>query len=105
VSWQVALGGLLVGGAIAAALRSFVAYARRNARRATKVQRELLALFLDALRNAKPLKAMAREGALVALLHRQIARFRKLQRRAALNREAMASLQDAAAAAVLCAAI
>jgi ATP-binding cassette, subfamily C, bacterial len=104
VSWQVAVGALVVGVLVMAGLRSFVRAARRNAAKSLAVQRRLLSIFLDALRNVKPLKAMGRERAFADLLHRNITRFRRLQRRAALNREAMASLQDAAGVVVVAAA-
>lgn len=104
VSWQVAAGALVVGVAVMAGLRSFVRASRRYAVRSLEVQRRLLSIFLDALRNVKPLKAMGRERAFAELLHRNIARFRRLQRRSALNREAMTSLQDAAGVIVVAAA-
>lgn len=104
MSWQVAVGAVVIGGFVMVALRSFVSYARSNSVKALEVNRRLLSIFLDALRSVKPLKAMGREPVFAALLDRNIDRFRQLQRRAALNREAMSSLQDAAGAIVLCAA-
>lgn len=104
VSWQVAVGALVLGSLVMVGLRSFVQYARRNAAKAFAVQRRLLSIFLDALRSVKPLKAMGREHAFAALLNRNISRARRLQRRAALNREAMSSIQEAAGTVILCAA-
>jgi ATP-binding cassette subfamily C protein len=104
VSWPVALGALLVGALVMRGLRSFVQYARRNAAKAVTVQKRLLSIFLDALRSVKPLKAMGQERAFAALLNRNISQARRLQRRAALNREAMSSIQGAVGTLVLCAA-
>ncbi|MCL4686311.1 ABC transporter ATP-binding protein/permease [Myxococcota bacterium] len=104
VSWQVALGAVLVGGFVMVGMRSFVQYARRNAAKAVTVQKRLLSIFLDALRSVKPLKAMGQERVFAALLNRNISQARRLQRRAALNREAMSSIQDAVGTLVLCAA-
>lgn len=103
MSWQVALAAVVIGSLVMFALRSFVAYARRNSGKALEVNRRLLSIFLDALRSVKPLKAMGREPVFGALLDRNIERYRQLQRRGALNREAMSSLQNAAGAVVLCA--
>lgn len=102
VSWQVAAGALVLGSLVMVGLRSFVQYARRNAAKSIAVQRRLLSIFLDALRSVKPLKAMGQERAFAALLNRNISRARRLQRRAALNREAMSSIQEAAGTVVLC---
>jgi len=104
VSWQVAIGALVLGSLVMVGLRSFVRYARRNAAKAVAVQRRLLSIFLDALRSVKPLKAMGQERVFAALLNRNISRARRLQRRAALNREAMSSIQEAAGTVILCAA-
>jgi ATP-binding cassette subfamily C protein len=104
VSWQVAIGALVLGSLVMVGLRSFVQYARRNAAKAIAVQRRLLSIFLDALRSVKPLKAMGQERVFSALLNRNISRARRLQRRAALNREAMSSIQEAAGTVMLCAA-
>jgi ATP-binding cassette subfamily C protein len=104
VSWKLALGGLAIGATLGYGVRSLVSYARRNAGRSLEVQRKLLSLFIEAIRNAKPLKAMGREESFSKSLNKSIDKYRKLQRKAALNREALANIQDAAAAVVLCAA-
>lgn len=102
VSWQVAIGALLLGSLVMVGLRWFVQYARRNAAKAFTVQRRLLSIFLDALRSVKPLKAMGQERIFAILLNRNISRSRRLQRRAALNREAMSSIQEAVGTVILC---
>jgi ATP-binding cassette subfamily C protein len=104
VSWRMALFGLVIGASLGFGMRRLVRYARRNAGRSLEVQRRLLSIFIEALRNAKPLKAMGREESFVQSLNKNIDKYRKLQRKAALNREALANIQDAAAAVVLCAA-
>jgi ATP-binding cassette subfamily C protein len=102
VSWQLALAGLTLGSLLGLAVRRMVSYARDYARRSVKVQRKLLSLFIESLRNAKPIKAMGREESFAAGLNKNINKYRKLQRKAALNREALSNLQDAGSALVLC---
>ncbi|RIL07683.1 MAG: hypothetical protein DCC71_02235 [Proteobacteria bacterium] len=104
VSWQLAIGALTIGSLIGFGMRSLVRYARQNARKTLAMQRKLLSLFMESIRNAKPLKAMGRESAFIDLLNGNIRRNRKLLRRAAVNREALANVQDALTALLLCAA-
>ncbi len=71
ISWQMALGTLVVGSVFLFLLRRFVGMARQAGRQQTELMRSLIARLTDALRGIKPIRAMGRENHLQPLLERE----------------------------------
>ncbi len=71
ISWQMALGTIVVGTVFLFLLKRFVGMAREAGRQQTDLMRSLIARLTDALRGIKPIRAMGREGHLQPLLERE----------------------------------
>lgn len=68
VSWQVAIGALLVAALLFLILRGLMTAASSAGSEQTHVWRDLTSRLTDALRGIKPIRAMGREGVLEPLL-------------------------------------
>ena len=68
VSWQMAVGTVLIGAVFLFLLRGFVRMARDAGEEQTVLMRSLVGRLTDALRGIKPIRAMAREGQIRPLL-------------------------------------
>ena len=94
ISWQAGVAAGIAGGVLLVALQSLI----RNSRRAGQQQTELLKSLLSAigrqLAAAKPLKAMAREGHIDALIADQTRRLMRAIRRQVISKEALMALQE-----------
>ncbi|MEQ9400307.1 MAG: ABC transporter ATP-binding protein [Longimicrobiales bacterium] len=81
ISWQTALAGALVGGAILFLLKGFIGEARAAGGSQASLMRSLIARLTGALPGLKPIKAMAREDYLLPLLEAETAGFYKARQR------------------------
>jgi len=68
VSWQMAIGTVLIGSVFLFLLRGFVRMAREAGEDQTVLMRSLVGRLTDALRGIKPIRAMAREAEIQPLL-------------------------------------
>ncbi len=75
-------------------LRRLVKSSRRAGQRQTKLQKSLLTLIGAQFAAAKPLKAMAREGHIDALMTDETRHLERAMRRQVISKEAMAALQE-----------
>ena len=87
VSWQLAVGSVLIGLVIGGSLWSFVRMARKAGKRQYKRARDLVTHLTDALISIKPLKAMARHGQFAALFNQKIADVRVALRREVISKQ------------------
>lgn len=71
VSWPMALGAVVIGGAFFLALRGLVQLARSAGKDQTLLIRSVVARLTDALRGIKPVRAMGREADLLFLLEKE----------------------------------
>ncbi len=94
VSWQLALGAMIVGIGIALSLWSFVRMSRKAGKRQYKRARELVTHLTDALISIKPLKAMARHGQFAALFSEKIADVRMALRREVISKQLLKHIPE-----------
>ena len=71
ISWQMAVGALVVGSVFLYLLRGFVGMAREAGNQQTELMRSLIMRLTDALRGIKPIRAMGREDDLQPLLEKE----------------------------------
>lgn len=103
VSWQAALAALGAGLTFFYAMNRLVRAARRAGARQTTLLHSLLFHLADILQAVKPLKAMAREDAGVALLRTETVKLNRALQREVLSKEALRAFQEFAIAAVVAA--
>ncbi len=94
VSWKVTAGGLAIGALLGVGLSSFVRAARRAGARQTRLTRDALSRLQSTFVSLKPLKAMARESALGALLDADTDRLFRTLKRLVMTRETLRALQE-----------
>lgn len=94
VSWQLALIGILSGGAIAAMLSFLIRAAKSAGRRQTRYTSQLITYLSDTLNNIRPLKAMGRENSFGHLLEEALHGLRKAFRREVIVRQALRGLDE-----------
>ncbi len=94
VSWKVTAAGLAVGAFLALGLASFVRAARRAGAKQTRLTREALSRLQSTFVSLKPLKAMARESTLGALLEADTDRLFRTLKRLVMTRETLRALQE-----------
>jgi len=94
ISWQAGLAAGIAGALLLTLLHALI----RTSRHAGQHQTQLLASLLSStgalLATAKPLKAMAREDHVDALLSGQMKQLRRALRKQVVSREALSALQD-----------
>ena len=94
ISWEAGLAAAIAGGLLLAVLHALI----RGSRHAGQHQTQLLTSLLTAtgalLAAAKPLKAMAREDHVDALLSDQMKQLRRALRQQVVSREALGALQE-----------
>jgi len=94
VSWQLALGSVLVGLGMALSLWTFVSMSRKAGKRQFKRARELVTHLTDALVSIKPLKAMARHGQFADLFSEKIADVRSALRREVISKQLLKHIPE-----------
>jgi ATP-binding cassette, subfamily C, bacterial len=94
VTWKGALLSLAMGGIIFSGLRQLVRMAHNAGMRQTQLLKSILTRLADSLQSVKPLKAMAREGLVGALLGSENRRLNRALRRDVTSTEVLSEAQD-----------
>ena len=94
ISLQAGFAAALAGGLMLLLLRTLIRTSRDAGQHQTHVLTSLLSAVAGQLSAAKPLKAMAREDHVDALLSDQMKQLRRALRRQVVSREALGALQD-----------
>lgn len=94
ISWQAGLATAIAGGLLLSVLHTLIRSSRRAGQHQTQLLTSLLSAIGAQLAAAKPLKAMAREDHVDALLSDQMKQLRRALRRQVVSREALGALQD-----------
>ncbi len=94
ISWRVGLSTLVAGMLLLLLLRVLIRTSRRAGQSQTSLQSSLLGVISGQLLAAKPLKAMAREDHVDALLSEQTSKLEKALREQVISREALSALQE-----------
>ena len=94
ISWQVTLAALLLSLLVLFSLNLLVRVAGRAGRRQTGLLKSILTVMTDQLSAIKPLKAMAREEQMDALLSAQTRQLNQSLRKQVFSKEAMKALQE-----------
>lgn len=94
VSWTVTVGGAVFGLVFFVTLTFAVRIARRAGHRETALYRSLMDQLTDALGSIKPLKAMAREDALVSVVEDDVNELRVTQKRQIVSRALGVSVHE-----------
>ncbi len=92
-NWQLTLVAFGVGAGIVLVLNSLVRTARRAGQKQTDRTKQFVTYLTDVLNNIRPLKAMGRHGAFIALLDHKNALLRKALRRQVLSVQTLQVLQ------------
>lgn len=94
MDWKATLVTLIAGVFILSSLRRLVTTAKTAGRRQTKLLKFLLSLLTDTLQSIKPLKAMAREDMVYAMLQDKTRSLNKALRKQVFSKEALQALQE-----------
>jgi ATP-binding cassette, subfamily C, bacterial len=94
ISPEAGVAAVIAGGILLMALRVLIAASRRAGERQTDLQKSLLTLIGAQFAAAKPLKAMAREDHVDALLTDQTGQLERALRRQVVSKEALTALQE-----------
>jgi ATP-binding cassette, subfamily C, bacterial len=94
ISLQAGLGATAAGVLLLLTMRVLIGNSRRAGQRQTELQKSLLTLISAQFAAAKPLKAMAREDHVDALLTDQTAQLERALRQQVISKEALNSLQE-----------
>ena len=94
ISWQAGLAAGVAGGLLLVLLNRLIRSSRHAGQHQTQLLTSLLSAIGDQLAAAKPLKAMAREDHVDALLSDQMKQLRRALRRQVVSREALGALQE-----------
>jgi ATP-binding cassette subfamily C protein len=94
ISPQAGVGATIAGGVLLLAMRILISNSRRAGQRQTELQKSLLTLISAQFAAAKPLKAMAREDHVDALLTDQTTQLERALRQQVISKEALNSLQE-----------
>ena len=101
ISWELALGAMVVGLLATLPLRFLIRQARLAGRRQTRRKRELVTLLTETLGNLKPVRMMGREEAFNAFFNDRIKALRNAIRNVVFSKEALPNLQQATIAIIL----
>jgi ATP-binding cassette subfamily C protein len=94
ISPQGGFAAVIAGGVLLLSLRVLIAASRRAGERQTQLQKSLLTQIAAQFSAAKPLKAMAREDHVDALLTDQTAQLERALRKQVVSKEALTALQE-----------
>ena len=94
ISWQAGLAAAIGGTVLLTVLHSLIRGARVAGQEQTDLLKSLLSAISGQLAAAKPLKAMAREQHVDALLSDQTRQLQRALRRQVISKEALAALQE-----------
>lgn len=94
ISAEAGYAATIAGAVLLLALRVLIRMSRRAGQRQTELQKSLLTLISAQFAAAKPLKAMAREDHVDALLTDETTQLERALRRQVLAKEALTSLQE-----------
>jgi ATP-binding cassette subfamily C protein len=94
ISFQAGIAAAIAGGLLLLTMRTLIHSSRRAGHRQTQLQKSLLMLMTAQLAAAKPLKAMAREDHVDALLSDQTQQLERALRQQVISKEAMTALQE-----------
>lgn len=94
IHWEVALAAIGIGALIFGVLKFLVSISRQAGSDQNTSYQEMLALLGDALASLKPLKSMARERQLNAMLERQAEDLNRALRSQVLAKETLKSIQE-----------
>ncbi len=94
ISLQAGLAAAIAGSALLLVMRALIRSSRHAGQHQTQLQKSLLTVISAQLMAAKPLKAMAREDHVDALLSDQTRQLERALRRQVISKEALAALQE-----------
>lgn len=94
IDWKVGAVALVVGGAMILVLRGFLSMARDAGYRITRFTEALLSRITDGLQTIKPLKAMAEEAQLTAMLEHEVVVLNEAQKTQILAKNGVIAGQD-----------
>jgi ATP-binding cassette, subfamily C, bacterial len=94
ISWQAGLAAALAGAALLLLLQSLIRASRQAGQHQTQLLKSLLTAIGRQLSAAKPLKAMAREDHVDALISDQTRQLKRAIRRQVISKEALTALQE-----------
>jgi ATP-binding cassette subfamily C protein len=94
ISWQAGLAAAIAGSLLLAVLHTLIRSSRHAGQHQTELLTSLLSAISGQLAAAKPLKAMAREDHVDALLSDQMRQLRRALRRQVISKEALTALQE-----------
>ena len=94
ISWQAGLSAGVAAGILLFVLQTLIRGSRRAGQEQTVLMKSLLTSINGQLARAKPLKAMAREDHVDALVSDQTKKLKRAIRRSVISKEAMAALQE-----------
>jgi len=94
ISWQAGLAAMVAGALLLGVLHVLVRISRHAGQRQTGLLRSMLSLMTDQLTAVKPLKAMAREEHVDALLLDHSRELKRSLRRQVISKEALRALQE-----------
>ncbi|WP_162622655.1 ABC transporter ATP-binding protein [Salinisphaera orenii] len=94
VNWRAAILALVAGSVLFMSMRVFVKISRKAGSKQQRMFQSLLTLLTDSLASLKPLKSMARESEMDALIQRQTNRLNKALRKQVLSKEALRQIQE-----------
>jgi ATP-binding cassette, subfamily C, bacterial len=102
ISWQGGVGAVIAGSVLLLAMRVLIRKSRKAGERQTRLQKSLLELIGAQFSAAKPLKAMARESHVDALLTDETNHLESALRRQVISQQALLALQEPLLAIMVC---
>ena len=94
ISWQAGVAATLAGTVLLLTMRALIRTSRHAGEHQTALQKSLLTLISAQFAAAKPLKAMAREDHVDALLTDQTQQLQRALRQQVVSKEALAAMQE-----------
>jgi len=102
LSWQVTAAGIISGVAIIGALHKLIAVARQSGAEQSRLFELIASRLVDALNGIKPLKAMAREGRITAMLEAETSQLNLELRRFAVSAAILIRMAEPLLVVILC---
>jgi ATP-binding cassette, subfamily C, bacterial len=94
ISWQAGVAATFAGAALLLTMRALIRTSRHAGEHQTELQKSLLTLMSAQMAAAKPLKAMAREDHVDALLTDQTQQLERALRQQVVSKEALTAMQE-----------
>ncbi|HXR52057.1 MAG TPA: ABC transporter ATP-binding protein [Steroidobacteraceae bacterium] len=94
ISWEAGVAATVAGTALLLTMRALIHSSRNAGEHQTELQKSLLTLISAQFAAAKPLKAMAREDHVDALLTDQTQQLERALRRQVISKEALTAMQE-----------